>query len=49
MTQFKVHTKATAPRQSQGILESTEKAFGFIPNLVAVLAESPAGVKGYRT
>ncbi len=49
MTQFTVHTKETAPKQSQKILETTEKAFGFIPNLVAVLAESPAGVKGYRT
>lgn len=49
MTQFTIHTKETAPKKSLGILESTEKAFGFIPNLVAVLAESPAGVKGYRT
>lgn len=49
MTQFTVHTKQSAPEQSQPQLASTEKAFGFIPNLVAVLAESPAGVKGYRT
>ena len=49
MKQFTVHTKESAPEQSQPVLESTEKAFGFIPNLVAVLAESPAGVKGYRT
>lgn len=49
MTQFTIHTKETAPEQSLKILETTEKAFGFIPNLVAVLAESPAGVKAYRT
>ena len=49
MTQFTIHSKATAPEKSVPILDSTEKAFGFIPNLVAVLAESPAGVKGYRT
>ncbi len=49
MTQFTIHTKETAPKQSLEILETTEKAYGFIPNLVAVLAESPAGVKGYRT
>ena len=49
MTQFTIHTKETAPEQSLEILETTEKAYGFIPNLVAVLAESPAGVKGYRT
>ncbi len=46
MTQFTVHTKETAPKQSLKILETTEKAYGFIPKLVAVLAESPAGVKG---
>ena len=49
MTQFTIHTKETAPKESLEILETTEKAYGFIPNLVAVLAESPAGVKGYRT
>ncbi len=49
MTQFTIHTVDTAPEKSVPILDSTEKAFGFIPNLVAVLAESPAGVKGYRT
>ncbi len=47
MTQFTLHTKQTAPINSVPVLETAEKAFGFIPNLIAVLAESPAGVKGY--
>ena len=49
MTNFTIHTKETAPKESLSILESTEKAYGFLPNLIGVLAESPAGVKGYRT
>ncbi|MFB3100205.1 MAG: carboxymuconolactone decarboxylase family protein [Gammaproteobacteria bacterium] len=49
MTNFTIHTKETAPKESLEILETTEKAYGFLPNLIGVLAESPAGVKGYRT
>ncbi len=47
MTNFTIHTKETAPKESLAILETTEKAYGFLPNLIGVLAESPAGVKGY--
>ncbi len=49
MTQFTVHTKETAPKKSVQTLETAEKAFGFIPNLIGVLAESPAAAKGYLT
>ncbi len=49
MTQFTVHTKQTAPDNSVPVLETAEKAYGFIPNLLAVLAESPAAAKGYLT
>jgi len=49
MTQFTVHTKQTAPNNSVPVLETAEKAYGFIPNLIAVLAESPAAAKGYLT
>ena len=47
MTQFTVHTKQTAPANSVPVLESVEKAYGFIPNLMGVLANSPAAVKAY--
>ena len=47
MSQFKVHTKASAPAQSAELLANAEKAFGFIPNLLGVFAESPAVLKGY--
>ncbi len=49
MTTFTVHTKETAPENSKGILQNVEQAYGFIPNLMGTLAESPAAVEGYAT
>lgn len=46
-TKFTIHTKETAPETSVALLHGTEKAFGFIPNLVGMMAESPAVAKGY--
>lgn len=47
MSQFDVHTKQTAPEQSVKLLEQAESAFGFVPNLHGVFAESPAVLKAY--
>jgi uncharacterized peroxidase-related enzyme len=47
MTRFPTHTPATAPERSRQILESTQKALGFVPNLYATFAESPAVLQGY--
>jgi uncharacterized peroxidase-related enzyme len=47
MSIFNVHSKETAPAKSAKLLSNAEKAFGFIPNLLGVLAESPAALKGY--
>ncbi|MDT8319922.1 MAG: carboxymuconolactone decarboxylase family protein [Xanthomonadales bacterium] len=49
MTKFEVHTHETAPENSKGMLQAAEKAFGFVPNISAVLAESPATLKAYLT
>ena len=49
MTHFTQHTLETAPKDSQPILEHVEKAYGFIPNLMATFAESPAAVEAYAT
>jgi uncharacterized peroxidase-related enzyme len=46
MTHFTVHTPETAPAGSRPLLEGLKKAFGFIPNLYAVFAESPAALQG---
>lgn len=39
---FKIHTKETAPAESIPYLEGYEQYVGFIPNLIGVMAESPA-------
>lgn len=49
MTNFIVHTKESAPEQSVALLEGAKKAFGFVPNLMGTMAESPATAKGYLT
>jgi AhpD family alkylhydroperoxidase len=44
---FVVHTKETAPPASRKDLETAEKLFGFIPNLLGVLAEAPIALEAY--
>ncbi len=44
---FKLHDKTSAPEASRPVMEAAEKAFGFIPNLYAVFAESPAAIEAY--
>ena len=45
---FELHQTATAPEASQPILEATEQALGFVPNLYRVMAESPAALTAYQ-
>ncbi|SLN62238.1 Carboxymuconolactone decarboxylase family protein [Roseovarius albus] len=47
MSHMIVHTEETAPEASKPIIEATKKAFGFLPNLTATFAESPAMVEAY--
>lgn len=47
MTNFNVHTPASAPEKSKGILKAWQEKLGFLPNVFGVMAESPALVKGY--
>lgn len=47
MTEFEVHTAETAPEASRPVLAQAEKAFGLVPSLIGVFAESPAVAKGY--
>ncbi|MGH7222387.1 MAG: carboxymuconolactone decarboxylase family protein [Gemmataceae bacterium] len=46
---FKVHDTTTAPAASAAILNDAQKAWGFVPNLHGVLAESPAALEAYAT
>ena len=47
MSQFKVLTKDNARPESAALLNEVEKKYGFIPNLMGVLAESPVALKAY--
>src|SRR5512146_3065077 len=47
MSQYALHTVATAPEGSKATLEAVEKGLGFIPNLFATMAESPEALNGY--
>lgn len=49
MTDFTTHTIDTAPQASKPILEGARSAFGFVPNLLATMAEAPALLEGYTT
>lgn len=46
---FQVHDVATAPAGSADMLKSVQEAWGFVPNLHRVLAESPAVLEAYAT
>lgn len=47
MTEFTLHTQETAPEGSKETLANVEKSYGFLPNLMATFAESPAAVEAY--
>ena len=47
MSTFPVHSVETAP-EAREQLEATQKAYGFVPNLIGVMAESPELAEGYR-
>ena len=47
MTTFQIHTIETAPEESKPYLEAAKKAYGAIPNLLAIFAESPALLRAY--
>ena len=48
MTDFTLHNKETAPEDARPLLENSEKAFGMIPNLHALMAESPEHLEAYQ-
>jgi len=44
---FIAHTPESAPVAARGDLRAAEKALGFLPNLLGVLAEAPIALKAY--
>lgn len=49
MTDFTTHTVATAPEAAKPFLEGAQKNYGFVPNLLGTMAESPALLESYLT
>lgn len=49
MSEFTLHDKSSAPEGAVPLLENSEKGFGMIPGLHAVMAESPQVLEAYQT
>jgi alkylhydroperoxidase family enzyme len=45
---FKLYTRENAPKESQKLLQDSHSAFGMVPNLHAVMAESPPLLAAYQ-
>lgn len=48
MTNYIVHNESTAPEASKDLIRTVRGRFGFLPNLYAVMAESPAVAEAYQ-
>ena len=46
---FGIHTLETASEEAKPVLVEVKKAYGSIPNLYGVFAESPAALQAYLT
>jgi uncharacterized peroxidase-related enzyme len=49
MSDFPVLDFETAPQGARPVIEATQRAFGFVPNLPGVMAHSPALAEAYLT
>ena len=49
MSRFPIHTLGTAPAESRSTLDALRQEIGFLPNLAATMAESPALIEGFTT
>ncbi len=47
MSDFSIHTTDTAPSGSQPMLAGAKQKFGFVPNLLGIMAEAPATLEAY--
>jgi alkylhydroperoxidase family enzyme len=48
MSTFTLHDQNSAPEAAKPLLEQSQKAFGMIPGLHAVMAEAPGLLEGYQ-
>lgn len=49
MSNFDFHTEETAPEASRNMIKGIQTSMGFLPNLLAAMAEAPALLEGYTT
>jgi len=47
MSVFDLHTRESAPEGSHSVMDAYTERFGFVPNLINIMAESPAATQGY--
>lgn len=48
MHKFTIHTLETAPDESKEMLKESKNGAGFIPNMHAIMAESPVLLRAYK-
>jgi len=46
MTQFSIHTIESAPAKSKPAMQGLQSAFGFVPNIIGAISNSPALING---
>ncbi len=49
MISFKLHTLDSAPKAAKKLLEKSNKDYGMIPSMHAVLSESPQALEAYQS
>ncbi len=49
MSTMEVYNLENAPEESKKYMEQAKEKFGFVPNVLGVMAESPAVIGGYMT
>lgn len=47
MTEYTLHNVENAEGETKDVLEMAQKGYGFVPNLIAGLAEAPSAARGY--
>ncbi|WP_148861136.1 carboxymuconolactone decarboxylase family protein [Marinobacter fonticola] len=48
MSDFKLHDQGSAPQEAKPLLEKSQKAFGMVPSLHAIMAEAPGVLQAYQ-
>lgn len=46
---YQIHTQETAPAAAKDILMGVQKALGFVPNMLAIMADAPAVLEAYQS